>query len=380
MTQICKRVLIVANSAGLITDFLENDFTIYCNKGYRIECACNMKFTGRDSASFFEKFGVQPYNIGFPIRALNISDILESYKQLKKILENNKYDVIHCHSTIAAAIARECVRKNKNKIKVIYTSHGLPFYEGCQDKKAILYKAVEKYFSIYTDAMITVCNEDYNNAKKMCCKKVYKINGVGVDFERFNIPNFDRNEYRAKLGLRDDRKYILSIGELNTNKNHRVVIEALSKLGNREITYLICGRELTEIGKKEELENLARLLGVDVTFLGFRSDIPQICMCVDIGAFPSYKEGLGLSGIEMLRAGIPIVASNRQGIKDYVKDGVTGYLCDPSDSKSFAEGIEKTFLLKNDTETRKNCIKMAESYSKEEVLLNMKKIMQEILG
>lgn len=372
-----KSVLIVSNSAGLITDFLDNDCTIYRDKGYRIDCACNMNYLGRDSSSFFDKFKIKPYDIKFPIRSLNIADIIKSYNQLKKIIKNNKYNAVHCHSTIAAAICRECTKKEK--AKVIYTSHGFPFYEGCQDKKAVFYKAVEKHFSKYTDTIITVCNEDFNNARNMCCEKVYKINGVGVDFKRFDIPNFGKNEYRRKLGLKEDRKYILSVGELNTNKNHRVIIEALSKLNNKKITYLICGRELTEIGKKEELEQLAKLHEVEVIFLGYRTDVPEICMCADIGAFPSYKEGLGLSGIEMLRAGIPIVASNRQGIKDYVKDGVTGYLCNPNDPDSFAEGINKTFLLKDAAETKKNCIKMAESYSKDAVLKNMKKIMQEIL-
>lgn len=372
-----KCVLIVSNSAGLITDFLDNDCTIYRDKGYHIDCACNMKYLGRDSQSFFDKYNIKPYDINFPIRSLSLIDIIKSYNQLKRIIKGKKYDVIHCHSTIAAAICRECT-KRKN-IKVIYTSHGLPFYEGCQDKKSIMYKAVENYFSYYTDAIITICNEDYNNARNMHCKKVYKVNGVGVDFRKFNIPNFDRTEYRKRLGLREDRKYILSVGELNTNKNHKVVIEALSKIDNKKITYLICGRELTEIGKRKELEQLAKSYEVEVTFLGYRTDVPEICMCTDIGAFPSYKEGLGLSGIEMLRAGIPIVASNRQGIKDYVKEDVTGYLCDPNDPESFAEGIKKTFILKNASETKNNCVEMAESYSKDAVFKRMKEIMQEIL-
>ncbi len=97
--------------------------------------------------------------------------------------------------------------------------------------------------------------------------------------------------------------------------------------------------------KKEELQQLANELNVHIKFLGFRKDIPEICCSADIGALPSFKEGLGLSGIEMLAAGLPVTGSNRQGIKDYVIDGVTGYLANPEDSKSFSEAIQKCFEL-----------------------------------
>lgn len=372
-----KRLLIVSNSAGLVTDFLDNDCAIYRSMGYAIDCACNMNYTGRDSDAFFRKYEITPIHVDFPIRTLAFNEIIDSYCKLKEIIKVGHYDVLHCHSTIAAAISRACAKKSG--LKVIYTTHGLPFYEGCQDKKARIYEMIEKHYSKFTDAIITICNEDYNNAKKMRCEKVYKINGVGVDFNRFEINAFSRSEYRKKLGLKDDRRYILSVGEINTNKNHKIVIEGIAKTGFDDISYLICGRELTEHGKKQELEELAKSLGVDVIFLGFRSDIPQICMCADIGAFPSLKEGLGLSGIEMLRAGLPIVGSNRQGIKDYVIDGVTGYLSDPTDVDSFAEAIRKTFELKKNAISEFNCITTANKYSKDEVYTSMKKILEEVV-
>ena len=82
----------------------------------------------------------------------------------------------------------------------------------------------------------------------MHCKKVYKINGMGVDLHRFQISDFDREFYRAKLGFKNTDKVILSVGELNTNKNHQVVIRAISMLKDCNIVYAICGREVTEIG------------------------------------------------------------------------------------------------------------------------------------
>ena len=69
--------------------------------------------------------------------------------------------------------------------------------------------------------------------------------------------------------------------------------------------------------------------------------LPEICKCADIGVISSLREGLGLSGIEMLAAGLPIVASNVHGIVDYVKDGENGYLANPNSAGEFADAIQK---------------------------------------
>lgn len=358
-----KKALIISNTAGLITDFLENDLEILKNKGYDVDCACNTKFTGKNTQDFFEKFNIKVFHVDFPIRNLKIKSIIKSYKQIKEILKNN-YSVVHCHSTIAATIGRQCTKKyRKTGTKVIYTSHGFPFYEGNNSIKAKIFYQIEKYYSKYTDAIITICNEDYKNALNMKCKNVFFMHGVGVNIESIANQNINVELYRKKLGLSPEDKVILSIGELNTNKNHQIIIKSIAELNDSNIIYIICGREVTEKGKKEELQNLADSLKVRLKFLGYRNDIAEICNVSDIGAIPSYKEGLGLSGIEMLAAGIPVVGSNRQGIKDYIKDGNTGYLADPDDVSSFEKAIDETLTLKMNKNTRKKCIDMAKKFN-----------------
>ena len=131
---------------------------------------------------------------------------------------------------------------------------------------------------------------------------------------------------------------------------------------------------MTSANTKEELEQLAKEVGIDLRLMGLRDDIPQICKCADIGVMPSTREGLGLSGIEMLAAGLPVIASNVHGIVDYVIDGVDGYLCDPFDENAFAKAISKL----SDESLRKsmieNCEKAAELFDVE----HSKKAMQDI--
>lgn len=366
-----KKVLIVANVQGFVSDFLRNDIKILQAKGYQVYVAANGEYVLDDTIKYFNTNNIYSYNICFPVRSLDLKSIYKSYKQLKRIIDKQRFEIVHCHTPIASAITRVIIKKN---IKVIYTSHGFPFYDGNQSISSKAFFIIEKYLSSFTDAIITICNEDYHNALKMNCQNVFKIPGVGIDVEKFNFLNFDREEYRKNFNISGNETVVLSIGELNTNKNHQVIIKALSKLIGYEIVYVICGKEVTEIGKKKELEDLANNLGVRVLFLGYRKDIPEICHMADIGAIPSYKEGLGLSGLEMLASGIPVVGSNRQGIRDYIIDGKTGFLCEPSSCDSFLAGIKKGIELAKKSETSKECKLIASTFTKDNNYLSMERI------
>ena len=116
---------------------------------------------------------------------------------------------------------------------------------------------------------------------------------------------------------------------------------------------------MTEANTTDLLKSLAKQYNIDLRLMGLRQDIPQICKCADIGVMPSTREGLGLSGIEMLASGLPIVASNVHGILDYVKDGVNGYLANPYSCEEFAEGILKLYMTKID---KKICQKSVEKF------------------
>ena len=155
---------------------------------------------------------------------------------------------------------------------------------------------------------------------------------------------------RKELGLDEKDFIVLSVGELNKNKNQKVVIEAVGQLRDKNIKYILCGKG----AMRQELENTAEKCKVSgqVYFLGYRKDVVDICSQSDIFAFPSYREGLGLASLEAMYSGLPLVASGIRGIEDYVENGKNGFLCSPDDSQEFADAICR---LKDDTELRKKC-------------------------
>lgn len=108
-----KKALIVSNSSGLVTLFLKNDVDLLLRNGYSIDVACNTDYPDTNTDVFFDQYCDKIFYVPFPIRKLDPTLIVESYARLSKILHNGNYDVLHCHSTIAAAIARQCAKKYK---------------------------------------------------------------------------------------------------------------------------------------------------------------------------------------------------------------------------------------------------------------------------
>jgi glycosyltransferase EpsD len=316
------------------------------------------------------------YNLPFGRSPFNLSNII-AYKQMKKIIDDNGYYIIHCHTPVGGVLARLAAKKARESgTKVVYTAHGFHFYKGAPLKNWILFYPIERWIAKYTDVLITINKEDYMIAQKFKAKKVVYVPGVGVDTKKFNGINIDKNRKRSELGIQDDSFILLSVGELSKRKNHEVIIKALSKLRDIKITYLICGE-----GKLDNyLKNIAGKLNVDVKFLGFRKDISEIFAVSDLFVFPSLQEGLPVALMEAMSAGLPVVCSKIRGNVDLVDDGIGGYLVEPNNADCFAEFIKK--MLGNDVICKnmgKNNIEKMKKYNKEEVEKQMQVLYSQIL-
>ena len=241
---------------------------------------------------------------------------IAAYKQLKQIIETNHYDIIHCHTPVAGVLTRLAARNSKDTT-VIYTAHGFHFYKGAPLINWLIYYPVERFCAKFTDKLITINQEDYNRVKSWSLHnngKVYYVPGIGIDLEKIQNISTNKLQKKKELGIPNGVKVLLSVGELNKNKNHEIIIRALSKLDNKDYIYLICGKgEL-----KEYLKNLAKELGVNdrVKFLGYRKDVLEICKVADLFVFPSKREGLPVSLIEAIACGVPCVASDVRGNRD----------------------------------------------------------------
>ena len=288
---------------------------------------------------------------------------LTAYRRVKRIIREGGYDIIHCHTPVGAAVARLAARKaRKNGSKVIYTAHGFHFYKGAPWLNWLVYFPVEWLLSPLTDVLITINREDYERAKRLLrAKKVVYIPGVGIDTARFRGNAEKGAALRRELGIPDEAAVLLSVGDLNKNKNHRAVLEALARMENRNLHYVVCGRGPL----KEELETFAREKGLAdrVRFMGYRDDIPAFYAMADVFVFPSFREGLSVSVMEAMASGLPIVCSRIRGNTDMVEDGVNGYLMEPGNPDSIAGALRRLEDGGKREEISRNNLKKAEIYS-----------------
>lgn len=283
------------------------------------------------------------YDVPFARNPLK-SENLAAYTELKRIIDKEHFDIVHCHTPVGAMVARLAARDAAKKgTRVVYTAHGFHFYQGAPLLNWMIYYPAEKYFSKYTDVLITINKEDYQRAQSFRAKRVCYVPGVGINLGKFDIASAlhkaSRTRIRTEFGIPETATVLLSVGEVNKNKNHRVVIEAIGQLAETDVYYVICGRGPLV----KEYEKLAEKIGVSnrVILTGYRDDVADFYQAADIFVFPSLREGLPVAVMEAMASGLPIVCGKIRGCSDLVENGSGGIFVDCKDSFSIAKAIEK---------------------------------------
>lgn len=305
---------------------------------------------------------------------------VKAYRMLRQIIEKEQFDLIYCHTPVGAMLARLAgISARKKGTKVIYMAHGFHFYSGAPLLNWMLYYPVEKFLSRFTDGLITINQEDFQRAQKFHAGKTVLIPGVGIDLDKFQKKEPTRQEIRNKLGIPESKIILMSVGELTKRKNHMVMIEALARLKEYDILYVICG----DGPLKAQLRAKAEELGVRdrLKLLGFRKDIAELHKAADIFVFPSLQEGLPVALMEAMASGLPIVASKIRGNEDLISNNQGGYLVNPTDSEQVAKAIEKMIQNpKKREKMEKRNLEIITKYGQETVLQKMDEFFDEIVG
>lgn len=374
-----KKILFIATVESHILNFHIPFIQYFQNKGYEVHTATKLG----DRQEELKNFSIICHNIDFSRSPYSLSNV-KALNQLIKVMRENKFSLVHVHTPVGGFLGRLAARITNTK-PVLYTAHGFHFYKGAPLKNWILYYTMEKIAAHWTDGLITMNEEDFNIAKKFKLRRkdtVFYVHGVGIDIEKYFINDDEkRKKLREELGFSEDDILILTVAEINTNKNHKQVIDAIKALRDyySNVYYLIVGT-----GEKEkELKNyvLFSNLGDRIKFLGYRKDIPEILNAVDIFALTSLREGLPRAIMEAIAAGKPIVATNVRGNRDLVVDGVNGYLVPVNDVEATAKAIAK--LASNKilrTKMGEEGKKIIRDYAIEKVLKEMDEVYSLYLG
>ena len=331
-----KKLLITSTELMMI-QFLVPHVKYLSENGFRVEIACS------DVGGRMEDVRNA---LGGVVDAIHVLRLERSpvsprnflgYQDMRKLLQENHYDIIWTNEPVMGVVTRLAANKYRGQgTKVLYMCHGFHFYKGASLPNWLIFYPVERFMSRFCDVIVTINHEDEARAKTFHCPRVEYIHGIGVNTDRLHNRN-EQCDIRAELNLSGDDFLVLSVGELNENKNQQVIIRALAQLKDPKIHYLLCGKG----DQREKLESLAKELGVadHVHFLGYRKDVVDICYQCDVFAHASKREGVSVASLEAMYCGLPLVMSKVRGAEDYLTDGESGYLRNADDVEGFAEAV-----------------------------------------
>lgn len=319
-----KKVLFVENSAGFCK-FNAPYMNWFKQQGWQVDHV---------APGIEEKFAygvTHHYDVDIHRSPFSFQNI-KAIKALKKLIDKEQYDLVHCHTEMGGLCARlAAISARKKGCKVIYTSHNYPFYKGASMVAWTVFYSVERMLAPLTDAVVTINEEDY----QITCKHRFaigpnfKIDGVGVNLERFSpVSTEEKMKLRDEVGVPKDAFVLLYTAQFIPRKNHEMLIKQVLKIRESIPTLKVLFAGNGPIF--EEMKALANNLGVSdcISFLGGRGDIDRLCRVADLHVATSKLEGQGINNIEAMACGCPLVVSRVRGHRDVCIDGKNGFLFD----------------------------------------------------
>lgn len=328
------RILFVANLAKEhINKFHIPTINMLKNEGWEVDVACRLD----------EDIKANCNTIDLPIdRSPFHTHWIDAYKKLKSVIDKGKYDIVYCHTSVGATLARLASRAaRKNGTKVIKFAHGTYFYNNAPWYNWIYYP-LYKYLSYLTDAIITITQEDYEFSKKhFSSAEIFLVNGIGYDSTRFNkcVPKDNKELLRASVKIPDNAIVLIYCAELIKNKNQSLLLNALTRVLKKHDNVFLLLVGIDHING--QYQRMSESLGIsdNVRFLGWRKDVAELYNASDICVASSIREGFGLNIVEAMQCGLPVIASNNAGHRSIIKDGHNGFIVPVDSPLIFANRI-----------------------------------------
>jgi glycosyltransferase involved in cell wall biosynthesis len=223
---------------------------------------------------------------------------------------------------------------------VVFTEHGIEYPYRKKWKRCL----VNPILLRMADSVTTIAHYTRRNLERY---ENYPKGGVRVLYNGIDVAAYSQGESpqaaRSFLGIPAEKKTVGVVARLDPVKNHPLLFRSL-----REVIQFFPETELLIVGdgpNRAELELLANRLGLDshIRFLGARRDVPHIIRAMDIFVLPSLSEGMSITLLEAMGAGLPVVATRVGGNPEVVVDGETGFLVPSDDERRMAARL-KTLL------------------------------------
>ena len=286
---------------------------------------------------------------GFRIEALPLARSLSPLAQaraflaLLRLIRAERPDIVHAHMPISGLLARLAAKLCGVKL-IAYTCHGFLFNQPGSLRRRSLALVLEWAAGRITDRYFTVSREEAADACRLHIHPDPVAIGNGRNPRLFQPDPVRRAAVRRTLAVPDDRVVIIAVSRLVRHKGYPELLQAMRAVPDAEL-WVVGERLASDHGENmnDALAEAARpqALGTRLRRLGYRTDIADLLAASDIFVLPSHFEGLPMSVIEAMLAGLPVVATDISGPREQVVEGETGLLVPAADPRALAEALHR---------------------------------------
>lgn len=264
------------------------------------------------------------------------------------IQQGHHYDVIHANRFMSGLVAMQL--KERFGIPFVMTFHTLARVQDEHEPESGQFKSVRRTLEhrivAHADRIIAECPQDEQDLLRLYHADPQRIAVVPCGVDLYQFHPMDKQQARARLGLAPEEFIALQLGRIAPHKGIDTVIQALSYLDDRiPARLLVVGgnpsaTDDTEGPELNRLQELAQRCGVGhrVEFTGHqdRGDLRSYYAAADVFVTTPWYEPFGITPLEAMACGTPVIGSAVGGIQYSVLDGVTGYLVPPKNPQSLA--------------------------------------------
>lgn len=303
-----------------------------------LDLALGVKNAGHDVALYVggsgilvdkaKKLGLDCIVLKHMRREIRLGSDLLGFFELRNIFEKTKPDLIHLHSSKAGILGRLAAKSTG--FPAVFTAHGWAFTEGVSSKKRFLYVRVERFMAMLSDAIIAVSEYDRQLALHSSVGNEILINTVHNGMP--NMPRLQRSRSQGSIVK------LIMVARFDAQKDHSLLISAVSQLEDQNW-------HLEFVGDGPLLEQAiihVQALGLAerISFSGACNDVAKRLEHANVFLLISNWEGLPLTILEAMRAGLPVIASSVGGVPEAVVHDRTGFLVPRADVQELTKSIQ----------------------------------------
>lgn len=278
-------------------------------------------------SDMLEASGIQHYNLRWLRRSLDPVSDLRGVIEVRQFLREVRPALLHAHSSKAGVVGRIAARTSG--VPVIFTAHGWSFTEGVPPMQRALYKAIDRITVPFAAQVISVSEFDRQLALKNRVGHADRIATV-----HNGMPDIT-SDMLADPGVTPPR--LIMVARFEPQKDHETLLRALATLRDLPWTLSLVG----DGPLSERMSALAAETGIKerIDFCGYRPAVAELLAESQIFVLASNWEGLPLTIVEAMRAGLPVVASDVGGVAELIDEGATGYLVSPRSAAALAAAL-----------------------------------------